>query len=148
MGDWGKGRVELVQLPTPDETHDNIVAYWVPAQLPAAGQPLELSYELAWQGDAQQRPPASWVTQTRRGYGFSKLSAAEQASQPQYVIDFAGDEAVELAIELVAELSGAGISARRTSVAQVGPAEGLVFQARRGAAAARKARMRAASKQG
>ncbi len=90
LGDWGNGRVELVQLPTPDETHDNIVAYWVPAQLPAAGQPLELSYELAWQGDAQQRPPASWVTQTRRGYGYSKLSAAEQASQPQYVIDFAG----------------------------------------------------------
>ncbi|WP_370655024.1 glucan biosynthesis protein G [Hydrogenophaga sp.] len=90
LGNWGAGRVELVQLSTPDETHDNIVAYWVPAQLPAAGQPLELSYELAWQGDNQQRPPASWVTQTRRGYGFSKLTAAEQASQPQYVIDFAG----------------------------------------------------------
>ncbi|HEX5639750.1 MAG TPA: glucan biosynthesis protein G, partial [Burkholderiaceae bacterium] len=26
---WGPGRVELVQIPTPDETHDNIVAYWV-----------------------------------------------------------------------------------------------------------------------
>lgn len=90
LGDWGNGRVELVQLPTPDETHDNVVAYWVPAQLPAAGQPLELSYELAWQGEAQQRPPASWVTQTRRGYGYSKLSAAEQTSQPQYVIDFTG----------------------------------------------------------
>nr|WP_236582051.1 glucan biosynthesis protein G [Hydrogenophaga sp. BPS33] len=90
LGDWGAGRVELVQLSTPDETHDNIVAYWVPAQLPAAGQALELSYELAWQGDAQQRPPASWVTQTRRGYGYSELSAAEQASQPQFVLDFAG----------------------------------------------------------
>lgn len=90
MGDWGAGRVELVQLPTPDETHDNIVAYWVPAQLPAAGQPLELSYELAWQGDTQQRPPSSWVTQTRKGYGFTRLSPAEQVRQPQYVIDFAG----------------------------------------------------------
>ena len=35
LGDWGPGRVELVQLPTPDETHDNIVAYWVPQRLPA-----------------------------------------------------------------------------------------------------------------
>ena len=90
VGDWGPGRVELVQLSTPDETHDNIVAYWVPARLPAAGQPLELSYELAWQGDVQQRPPSSWVTQTRKGYGFTRLSPAEQARQPQYVIDFAG----------------------------------------------------------
>ncbi|MGE0348264.1 glucan biosynthesis protein G [Hydrogenophaga sp.] len=90
LGDWGAGRVELVQLPAPDETHDNVVAYWVPAQLPAAGEPLELSYELAWQGDEQQRPPSSWVTQTRLGYGFTRLSVAEQARQPQYVIDFTG----------------------------------------------------------
>jgi hypothetical protein len=69
--------------------------------------------------------------------------------QPQqYVIDFVGEDAVDLAIQLVAELSGAGIPARRSSVAQVAPAEGLVFQARRGAAAARKARMRAQAQQG
>lgn len=90
MGDWGAGRVELVQLPTPDETHDNIVAYWVPATLPAPGEPFEYAYELAWQGDAQQRPPSAWVTQSRRGYGYTKLSVSEQAQQPQYVLDFAG----------------------------------------------------------
>ena len=33
---WGPGRVELVQLHTPDETNDNIVAYWVPER--AAGR--------------------------------------------------------------------------------------------------------------
>ena len=32
VGSWGAGRVELVQIPTPDETNDNIVAYWVPQQ--------------------------------------------------------------------------------------------------------------------
>jgi len=90
LGDWGDGRVELVQLPTPDETEDNIVAYWVPAVLPAPGQPLELAYELAWQGDTQVRPPSSWVTQTRRGFGYTRLSAAEQAGQVQFVLDFAG----------------------------------------------------------
>jgi glucans biosynthesis protein len=90
LGNWGAGRVELVQLPTPDETHDNIVAYWVPSALPAPGQPLEVAYEMAWQGDAQQRPPSSWVTQTRRGYGFTRLTAEEQRQQPQYVLDFTG----------------------------------------------------------
>ncbi|MDP2442152.1 MAG: glucan biosynthesis protein G [Hydrogenophaga sp.] len=90
LGDWGAGRVELVQLPTPDETHDNIVAYWVPATLPAPGAPFEYAYELAWQGDAPQRPPSAWVTQSRRGYGYTRLSVSEQALQPQYVLDFAG----------------------------------------------------------
>lgn len=90
LGDWGPGRVELLQLRTPDETHDNIVAYWVPAALPAPGQPLDFAYELSWQGDAQQTPPGAWVVQSRRGYGYTKLSAGEQQRQPQFVLDFAG----------------------------------------------------------
>nr|WP_255440827.1 glucan biosynthesis protein G [Caenimonas sedimenti] len=90
LGDWGPGRVELLQLPTPDETHDNVVAYWVPARLPAPGEPLELAYEIAWQGDTQQRPPGSWAAQSRRGIGYSKLDARAQAQQVQYVVDFTG----------------------------------------------------------
>ncbi|RYZ04416.1 MAG: glucan biosynthesis protein G [Comamonadaceae bacterium] len=90
LGDWGPGRVELLQLPTPDETHDNIVAYWVPAQLPAPGAPLDLAYEVHWQGDAQQRPPGSRAMQSRRGIGYAKLDATERASQVQYVVDFSG----------------------------------------------------------
>ena len=30
-GDWGEGRVELIELPTTDETNDNIVSLWAPA---------------------------------------------------------------------------------------------------------------------
>lgn len=90
LHDWGAGRVELVQLNTPDETHDNIVAYWVPAQLPAPGQPLEFSYELSWQGDEQQRPPGAWATQSRRGMGYTKESAAALRQQAQFVVDFDG----------------------------------------------------------
>ncbi len=90
LGNWGAGRVELVQLPTPDETHDNIVAYWVPQEMPTAGTPLELDYEIAWQGDQQQRPPSSWVTQSRRGIGYTRQTPAERRGQVQYVVDFAG----------------------------------------------------------
>lgn len=90
LHDWGAGRVELVQLNTPDETHDNIVAYWVPAQMPAPGQPLEFAYELSWQGDEQQRPPGAWATQSRRGVGYTKETAAALRQQAQYVVDFDG----------------------------------------------------------
>ena len=90
LHDWGAGRVELVQLNTPDETHDNIVAYWVPAQMPPPGQPLEFAYELSWQGDEQQRPPGAWATQSRRGMGYSQQTAEALRQQVQYVVDFDG----------------------------------------------------------
>jgi glucans biosynthesis protein len=90
LGDWGAGRVELLQFATPDETNDNIAAYWVPATLPAPGQSLDFAYQIAWQGNNQQRPPNGWVTQSRRGSGYNKLDADTLAQQTQFVIDFAG----------------------------------------------------------
>ncbi len=85
VGAWGKGRVELVQIPTPDETNDNVVAYWVPDQRPAAGQPLELSYRLHWQG-ATAPAGRAWVVQTRRGRGYVR----QPDGDINFVIDFDG----------------------------------------------------------
>jgi glucans biosynthesis protein len=86
-GQWAPGRVELVQLNTPDETNDNIVAYWVPQELPEPGRPLEFTYRMHWQGmQEDQRPPGAWVTQTRAGRGFAELAEDEQ----QYIVDFTG----------------------------------------------------------
>jgi periplasmic glucans biosynthesis protein len=86
VGTWGAGRVELFQLSTPDETNDNIVAYWVPDPLPAIGQPLDFAYRVHWQGAEMQRPPGAWVVQTRVGRGYGELAEDEQ----QYVVDFTG----------------------------------------------------------
>ncbi|MBC7942221.1 MAG: glucan biosynthesis protein G, partial [Chitinophagaceae bacterium] len=61
LGDWGPGRVELLLLPTPDESHDNVAAYWVPAALPAPGRALDLAWRLHWQGTTQQTPPGGWI---------------------------------------------------------------------------------------
>jgi glucans biosynthesis protein len=87
---FGAGRVELLQFATPDETHDNVAAYWVPEQMPAPGQSIDLAYQIAWQGKNQQLPPNGWVTQSRRGIGYSKLGADALGQQIQFVIDFAG----------------------------------------------------------
>jgi len=86
VGSWGPGRVELVQLSTPDETNDNIVAYWVPEQAPGAGQPFDFAYRLHWQGNQMQRPPGAWVTQSRIGRGFAEMAPDEQ----QLIVDFTG----------------------------------------------------------
>src|SRR5690606_17214246 len=47
-GRWGAGRVELVQIPSPDETNDNIVAYWVPDNQPEPKKPFDVEYTLFW----------------------------------------------------------------------------------------------------
>jgi hypothetical protein len=65
--------------------------------------------------------------------------------EPQeYMIAFGGDDAVPNAQTLVAELQGAGLTARRSTVAQSAGAERLVAQAQAAASASRRARMRAA----
>ncbi|MDY7547084.1 glucan biosynthesis protein G [Glaciimonas sp. Gout2] len=85
-GKWGSGRVELVQIPTPDETNDNIVAYWVPDTPPKVGQPFNIEYTLLWQKDAEKSSPLSWVTQTRRGNGFQ----AKPDDSIGLLVDFEG----------------------------------------------------------
>jgi glucans biosynthesis protein len=70
-GDWGTGRVELVELPVPSEMNDNVVAYWVPEGAPRPGERVEYGYRLRWEGERQTRPPHAWVAQTRRGFGFA-----------------------------------------------------------------------------
>jgi glucans biosynthesis protein len=81
-GDWGTGRVELVEIPTDSDTNDNIVAFWVPDARPAQGRPLELAYSLYWYGDDPVRPPGGRAVATRQEY------AADKARR--LVVDFDG----------------------------------------------------------
>ena len=93
--DWGAGRVELIQIPTPDETNDNIVAFWVPAVPPKPGAPLELEYRLLWQKDTDQRSPLSAVTQTRRGHGWVRKADDSIG----LAVDFDGPALKKLSVE-------------------------------------------------
>jgi glucans biosynthesis protein len=85
-GRWGAGRIELVQIPTPDETNDNIVAYFAPDVSPAPQQPLDLEYRMLWQKDNETRPTLAYVTQTRRGHGYVRKPDETLA----LIVDFEG----------------------------------------------------------
>lgn len=94
VGSWGPGRVELVQIHTPNETNDNVVAYWVPDQMPASGEPLDFTYRLHWQGaSVAQQPPGAWVVQSRVGRGYRELADDEH----QFMVDFTGPSLAGLA---------------------------------------------------
>lgn len=64
VGDWGAGAVRLLEIPTADEFSDNIVAFWSPARLPPAGEPIEFEYNLHWFSEAERRSPAGYTTST------------------------------------------------------------------------------------
>jgi glucans biosynthesis protein len=64
---FGRGPVRLVEIPTPRETNDNIVAFWQPdAPLPA-GEPFRGSYRIVWTADALLEHPLGKVVASRIG---------------------------------------------------------------------------------
>jgi glucans biosynthesis protein len=85
-GSWGPGKIELVQIPVPDETNDNIVAYWVPDRAPKPREAFAYGYRVHWQKDREMRPPLGWVRETRRGRGYTR---SEDGSVELHV-DFEG----------------------------------------------------------
>lgn len=100
VGDWGKGRVELVEIPTPDETNDNIVAFWTPESLPQPGQPLAFDYRLHFtlNEPALHDPALAWVKQTRLSTGDVKQSnlIREPDGSIAYIVDFEGPALAKL----------------------------------------------------
>ncbi|MDB5775158.1 MAG: glucan biosynthesis protein [Herbaspirillum sp.] len=66
---WGDGAVQLVEIPTDDEIHDNAVAMWVPRAKATAGSSYRLRYRLYWQKDEPFPTPLARCVATRLGNG-------------------------------------------------------------------------------
>ncbi len=82
VGDWGKGSVVLVEIPSDSEINDNIVAYWQPAEPIAAGSEYAFAYRLSW-GDGPAMP-GTIVAATRRGRGALRQDSPVR----RFVIDY------------------------------------------------------------
>ena len=86
---WGRGAIDLVEIPTADETFDNIVAFWNPEQQPQPGQELLFGYRLYWGSAAPSQPPLANVRATRTGIG-GVVGQKRKYFSWRFVIDFAG----------------------------------------------------------
>jgi glucans biosynthesis protein len=89
QGDWGKGQVVLVQLPSPNETNDNIVAFWTPAEQVAAGEPFTLEYTLQFGNSAIVGEPMGQAIKTLVGDG-NRTGGGASAGAYRFIVDFAG----------------------------------------------------------
>lgn len=101
-GDWGPGVLNLVEIPTEDEMHDNIVAFWCPDKprdKNAPGQPeTELRYsdmqmfswKLYWMAPRTVQHDRGQVTSTR---------ISRDGDTMTFHVDFAGGELANLPSE-------------------------------------------------
>ena len=90
-GNWGRGAVMLVEIPTEDETSDNIVAFWSPADKPQRGQELLYAYRLNWCRENPVTVDLARVFATRTGIG-GIIGRKRTYFSWRFVVDFAGGE--------------------------------------------------------
>lgn len=99
--DWGKGHVRLVEIPTADETNDNIVAFWAPDTLPAPGQPMQFDYRIRWTTDEPDilKDGLSYVWQTMRSTGevYQPNLIRAYDGTLAFLVDFKGPSLSDLA---------------------------------------------------
>jgi glucans biosynthesis protein len=69
IGDWGEGQVMLLEIPTKDEVHDNIVAFWRPKQVLGAKAEIDYTCRLHWIDLPPVSDALAQFTQTRCGAG-------------------------------------------------------------------------------
>jgi glucans biosynthesis protein len=106
---WGKGSVQLVEIPTVDETFDNIVAFWNPQAKPQPGQELLFGYRLFWGEHAPAQPPLAQCVATRTGLG-GVVGRKRDYFSWRFAVDFAGGQLAALTaanapVEAVVETS-------------------------------------------
>lgn len=93
-GDWGKGAIELVQIPSDSEVNDNIVVYWVPDDPVKAGETLHYAYNIAWIIE-DPSPDDRGTTQATR-IGYAAIVPGQPKDQIKIAIEFTGGKLGEM----------------------------------------------------
>jgi glucans biosynthesis protein len=86
-GSWGSGAVHLIEIPSEEEIHDNIVAYWRPLEPYRKGQSYAFGYRLLWSNDVPLSSDLAVVANTFSGLANGR---DRKAGAIRYVVDFAG----------------------------------------------------------
>ena len=97
VGDWGKGAVQLVEIPSDADWYDNIVVFWHPDEQGRAGKEWQFEYRLSVFLDQQGLPPGGRVNATRIGRGGP--DGVVEPYTRKFVLDFVGDQLRDLPSE-------------------------------------------------
>ncbi|MFO1371444.1 MAG: glucan biosynthesis protein G [Candidatus Competibacteraceae bacterium] len=94
QGEWGKGSVQLIEIPSTAERYDNIAAFWTPEKPVEPGQQLEYNYRLYFFLDLPNLSPGGRTLASRSGAGGA---GDLQSDRRRFVIDFGGEALSKLA---------------------------------------------------
>ncbi len=94
LEEWGKGVIQLIEIPSNSEKYDNIVAFWIPEKPTEAGQEWVFHYRLYFElEESHRRGPSSKTLSTRIGAGGTvDLDPAIR----KFVVDFGGPSLASL----------------------------------------------------
>ena len=98
LSGWGKGSVDLLEIPIDHESLDNIVAFWNPAEPVAKGHEYLYAYRLHWGTKMPAGPQLAHTAATWTGIGGQVGGKREHFSR-RFVIDFAGGDLASLAAD-------------------------------------------------
>ncbi len=93
QGDWDKGAVQLIEIPSNAEYYDNIAAFWVPEKPVEPGQELEYNYRLYFFLDLPNLSPGGRTLTSRVGAGGA---GDLDSNRRRFVIDFGGEALAKL----------------------------------------------------
>lgn len=108
-GDWGPGKVEMVLIPSDQEIHDNVVAFFSPREQAAPGKPMRFDYRMRWLTAPGGLPQGAMTMATR--------TSQPDKNSRLFVVDFIGDKRAPFKDDAKAE-----------AVVSVGPGATLLEQ--------------------
>ena len=115
MGDWGAGRVELLETPATDAGGRNILVSWVGAEGREPGKPINIAYRVRATLGSRAPDGVGHVVNT---FQSSPESGGEMAGATarRFMVDFAGGDlgyftGDSASVEIVATISAGRVSA-------------------------------------
>lgn len=86
LDDFGDGHVTLIEIPTQQEVHDNIVAFWQPDAPLQANQQHDFRYRMHWGPAAPYAVTDGMIVETGRG------AALNHEGEMVFVVDYTGGD--------------------------------------------------------
>jgi glucans biosynthesis protein len=116
IGDWGDGSVQLIEIPTKEEVHDNIAVFWKPKTALQAKGEHTYTYRLHWGPDAPK--PSALARFSRTGVG------AKGEDSKIFVLDLVGEKLKSIDPKSVRGVVSAEKAKVQNIVSQPNPATG------------------------
>ena len=82
---FGRGDVVLVEIPTEEEVHDNVVAYWRPSSNLKPGKSYRYTYRMSWPDTSPVRNAGPWVKHSFAGGTFGQN---REDGKIRFVVDY------------------------------------------------------------